>query len=145
MYLLVLPNKCIPFPFILQRGSLGIFYYYGDSIYKLDKGKDSHQREGKKEAEERRYRAEDHAASRGMQMFLGCGKRRKDGYTMPGTIAENTSLKTLNGRYCNVLISGQTLEMVPTLNDLNKVARGARDCWRGHWIVPAKGDGGIMT
>ena len=37
------------------------------------------EREGKKEAEERKCRTEDRAASRGMQMFLGCGKRMKDG------------------------------------------------------------------
>ena len=37
------------------------------------------EREGKREAEDRKNKAED--ASRGMLMFLGCGKRLEDGRT----------------------------------------------------------------
>ena len=52
------------------------------------------EREGKREAEDRKNKAED--ASRGMLMFLGCGKRLEDGRT--DSRRQKTKVLTLQER-----------------------------------------------
>ena len=71
-------------------------------------------------------------------MFLGCGKRRKDGRKVTETDADNTLLKTLDRRESSVMISGQTLEMVPTINDLNKGLSGGKRLLEGGLDSPSK-------
>ena len=66
------------------------------------------EREGKKEAEERRCKAEDQAASRGMKMFLGCSRSKKDGRKITGKDADETSFETLDVGEQNE-ISGRTI------------------------------------
>ena len=75
------------------------------------------EREGRKEAEGRKYKAEDQAASRGMQMFLKCGKRLKDGQKIPRTEAK--TLKTLEQNESDEMTTGRTQEIVPPKNDLS--------------------------
>ena len=98
------------------------------------------EREGRKEAEERKYKADDQTASRGMRMFLGCSRREKDGQKVPNTDAEKTSLKTLDVGERNVMISGQTLEMAPYITDLKNIkgAGGGKRLLEGGLDSPSK-------
>ena len=118
------------------------------------------EREGRKEAEERRCKAEDQAASRGMKMFLGCSRRKKDGRKITEIYADKTSLKTLDVGERNVMISGQTLEMAPYITDLKNIkgAGGGKRLLEGGLDSPSKrarkfddlrdfwgGSGGVMA
>ena len=93
-------------------------------------------REGRKYAEERKCRAEDHAASRGMQMFLGCGKRMKDGQKIPRTEAK--TLKTLEQNESDEMTTGRTQEIVPPKNDLSSFTYGGKRMLEGGLDSPSK-------
>jgi hypothetical protein len=43
------------------------------------------ERDGEREAEDRKKKAEDEAASRGMLMFLGCGRKLEEGRRILGS------------------------------------------------------------
>ena len=75
------------------------------------------EREGQKEAEEGRCKVEDQAASRGMKMFLGCSRRKKDGRKISRIDADETSFETLDVGESKEMISGQTLAMASDIND----------------------------
>jgi hypothetical protein len=71
------------------------------------------EREGNKEAERRKCEAEDQAASRGMRMFLGCGRKKEDGLRISEEYAKKTSLGTLDVDDVGdvkEMITGRTLE-----------------------------------
>jgi hypothetical protein len=94
------------------------------------------EREGRKDAEDRKCRAEDHAASRGMQMFLGCSKRLKDGRNIPRTEAK--TLKTLEQNKSVGMITGRTQEKVPPKNELSSYAYGGKRMLEGGLDSPNK-------
>ena len=91
------------------------------------------EREGKKEAEERKSKAEDEAASRGMQMFLGCGKRMEDGQKTSRTKAITLTSTESDGMTC-----GRTQEMVPPKNDLSSLTCGGKRILEGGLDSPNK-------
>jgi hypothetical protein len=67
-------------------------------------------------------------------MFLGCGKRMKDGRKIILSEA-NTSLKTLES---DGMTSERTLEMVPPKNELNNIASGGKRLLEGGLDSPSK-------
>jgi hypothetical protein len=67
-------------------------------------GRLSREREGNREAKAIKNKEENEAASRGMMMFLGCGKRVKDSLT------ENVKAKTLRLLESDNRTNGRTLE-----------------------------------
>ena len=79
------------------------------------------EREGKKEAEERMSKAEDEAASMGMVMFLGCGKRLEDGQTI-----SRTKAVTLRSKESDRMTNGRIQEIVPPKNDLSSLTCGGK-------------------
>ena len=91
------------------------------------------EREGKKEAEERKSKAEDETASRGMQMFLGCGKRMEDGQKTSRTKAITLTSTESDGMTC-----GRTQEMVPPKNDLSSLTCGGKRMLEGGLDSPNK-------
>ena len=91
------------------------------------------EREGKKEAEERKSKAEDEAASRGMQMFLGCGKRMEDGQKTSRTKAITLRSTESDGMTC-----GRTQEIVPPKNDLSSLTCGGKRILEGGLDSPNK-------
>ena len=105
------------------------------------------EREGRKEAEEMRCKEEDQAASRGMKMFLGCSRRKKDGRKVTETYADKTSLETLDVGERNEMISGRTLEMASCINDKKDIkgAGGGKRLLEGGLDSPSKRHGGLMT
>jgi hypothetical protein len=98
------------------------------------------EREGKKEAEERRCKVEDQAASRGMKMFLGCSKSKKDGLKITRKDADETSFETLDVGDKNEMISGRTLEMASGINDMKDIkgAGGGKRLLEGGLDSPSK-------
>ena len=91
------------------------------------------EREGRKDAEERKCRAEDHAASRGMQMFLGCSKRLKDGRKI-----SRSEAKTLEQSISVGMTTGQTQEIVPPKNDLSSFTYWGKRMLEGGLDSPSK-------
>ena len=98
------------------------------------------EREGKKEAEESRYKAEDQAASRGMKMFLGCNRRKEDGLRITEKDADETSLETLDVGEKKEMISGRTLEMASCITDKKDIkgAGGGKRLLEGGLDSPSK-------